>query len=346
MQFYQTDTKYLKGVIGHVRCIEKYSPYELTNKKATSCNFILFDDEMLRLGRPYYQIHPQVFEDVSSTTLDLDIEQWKVPFDVFEIRMPKTEKPLIPIQPNNSIGVMSIQIFRDFHKKLFACSDEGIPFTYKYIKSTQPEMLSLFRQFSIHTAIKINFCDFSAPHDDYKKHSVLTTLSCEHGVKIREAVEQTIQRVMNKERFYSDDSTIEDMSACACNQVIKLALGVSLLATASQKIVEYDVLSKHLEAYRKMRKKGDVSGCRNIERKASKKGKYGWNIGKPTSRHLPLSDGDSYANGSSQGGHHNCSSLRCGHWHKYYIGKGRKKVDIKWLNPTVIRPDLPVRECI
>jgi len=93
-----------------------------------------------------------------------------------------------------------------------------------------------------------------------------------------------------------------------------------------------------------MKDRGDVLGCREFEKKARKKRKYGWNIGKPRGRRLPLSEGDSYSSNGSQGGHHQYASYRCGHWHKYRVGKGRTKVKIKWLTPTVVRPDLPSKE--
>ena len=96
--------------------------------------------------------------------------------------------------------------------------------------------------------------------------------------------------------------------------------------------------------YREMRNKGDLSGCKNTENKAKKKGKFGWNVGKPKGRRLPLSESGSYGGSGNQGGHHKYASYRCGHWHRYYVGKGREKVKINWVNPTEVRPDLPVRE--
>ena len=144
--------------------------------------------------------------------------------------------------------------------------------------------------------------------------------------------------------IYHWDSDMDDMSGVAWSKTLKLALGVSLLATASQKILERDVLAKQLEAYRKMKDKGDTQGCREIEKKAKKKGKFGWNIGKPRARRLPLSQGNSYNSGDSQGHHHKYASCRCGHWHKYRVGKGRTKVAIKWLPTMAVRPDLPAKE--
>lgn len=344
MQFFKTDTKYLKRIIDHVRYLEKYCPYVLPEEQNMRFNSIIIDDEMLSRGRPYYQVYPEVFEAVSNTTLDLDIDDWKVPFDIFEIRLPKTDKPLIPIQPNSSLGVMSIQIFRNYYKRMFICSAENPPLTYKFLKSNSPEMQSLFTQLVNNTAVKVNICDYNKPQDAYKKQSVFTTLKYEEGVKIRDVTDHTIQRVLNKKDFYSDEPDLDDMSGCALSQVLKLSLGVSLLATASQKILEYDVLAKQLEAYRGMKDKGDTSGYKNIENKAKKKGKFGWNIGKPRVRRLPLSQENSYGNNVGHGSQHNFTSYRCGHWHKYHVGIGRTQVKIKWLSPTVVRPDLPARE--
>ena len=340
MKFYQTNTQGSKATMHKIKFFEEHSPHALPNNYITTFNMTVVDDEMLKRGRPYYQIYPEVFEAVSNTTLDLDIEDWKVPFDIFEIRVPKTEKPLIPIQKNSSLGVTSIQIFRNFYKRMMIHSDEGISSTYKYITSNQPEALPMFDHLVNHTAIKVNIFDYSDPENISKHHSVIATLGYQPATKIKDIVSDTIKRVLGKERFHCDDSSITDMSGIAWSKTMKLALGVSLLATSSQKILEYDVLAKQLEAYQKMQEKGDESGCRNIERKARKKGKFGWNIGKPRARRLPLSQGNSYGNNNNHKNQHRVTSFRCGHWHKYYVGKGRKKVAINWVNPTVVRPDL------
>lgn len=346
MQFYQTNTRCIKEIIDEVRRIEKYSPYELSRSDFVTFNGIMTDDEMLRAGRPYYQIYPEVFGAVSDTTLDLDIEDWKVPFDCFEIRMPKTERPLIPVQPNSSFGVMSIQVFRNFYKRLSVISKEGICCTYQYIKNTQPEDLQQFiAELSNRTAIKVNVCDFEDPQNEHEQQYVMIALGYAPNTRIRDVIDDSVRRIMAKENFYSTDPELKDMSGEAWSTTLKLALGISLLATGSQKILEYDVLSKHLEAYREMRDKGNVSECRRIEDIAKKKGKYGWNIGKPVERRLPLSVGNSYDSGECNGGsHHHYRSYRCGHWHIYHTGTHRTKVNIRWLNPTVVRPDLPNRE--
>jgi len=343
MEFYKTDAKYSKMAMERIRHIEMNCPHTMPGNQGISFNMAVIDDEMLKRGRPYYQIYPEVFEAVSNTTLDLDIDDWKVPFDIFEIRMPKTDQPLIPIQPNSSIGITSIQVFRNFYKRMIV-QDTGVGITYKYIKNTQPERLSLFTQLINHTAIKVNLCDYSDPQDYNKCQCIMTTLGYQPDTSIKDIVNATIRRLLNKTTFYNDEPDLEKMSGYAWSKTLKLALGVSLLATASQKMLEYDVLSNQLEAYREMNDKGDVSGCKNIEKKARKKGKFGWNIGKPRGRRLPLSEGDSYTNNSSQGGHHHCSSIRCGHWHKRRVGEGRIKVNIKWQHPTVVRPDLPAKE--
>jgi len=347
MQFFQTNTHFLKENLDEVRQIEKYCPHELSGSDIVTINGLLTDDEMLKNGRPYYQIYPDVFEAVSDTTLDLDVDDWKVPFDCFEIRMPKTERPLIPVQPNSPYGVMSIQVFRNFYKRLVIISQDGIWCTYQHIRYAHPESLQQYvAELSNQTAIKVNICDFENPQNEYEHQYLMTTLRYASDTRIRDVVDTTIRRILAKESFYSGGSDLKDMSGEAWSTTLKLALGVSLLATGSQKILEYDVLSKHLEAYRKMRDKGDVSECKRIEDIAKKKGKYGWNIGKPRERHLPLSEGSYDGGTGNRDHHHHFCSYRCGHWHKYHTGTHRTKVKMVWLNPTVVRPDLPNREQI
>lgn len=342
MQFYQTDTSYRKEYIDNWRFIEKYDPNKLTDKNVSLFNCAMIDDEMLRTDRPYYQIYPEVFEAVSDTTLDLDIDDWKVPFDIFEIRMPKTKYPLIPIQPNSSLGVMSIQVFRNNYKRMAWKMDAGTYMTYKYMKNVYPEKTkAITESFKNNTVIKVNSCDYSEPLNINKLSAGLIELKYESQNTIRDIVQCTFNNVPI---YYFANNVIDlDYLDKALLTATKLSLGVSLLATGSQKILEYDVLADQLDAYRKMREKGDLAGAKDIEERSKRKGKYGWNIGRPRDRRLPLSvNGNSHNENGHHSGHH-YRSFRCGHFHKYNIGPNRSKVAMRWIDVTVVRPDLPER---
>lgn len=343
MQFYQTDTNDTKKNINEYRYYEQYCPDKISHDYMVKFNCGMIDDEMMAKGRPYYQIYPEVFEVMSNSALDLDIDDWKVPFDVFEIRMPKTNCPLIPIQPMSSYGVKSIQVFRNYYKRLALKTNSGAHTTYKYIKKECPtELNEIERIYKNNTMIKVNFGDYSNDSNGCKKIVALVTLKYKHQNTIREIVNEALS--INHCYFNLTNKNIDHKGMIASLfPCIRLSLEVSLLATASHKILEYDVLSDQLDAYRKMREKGDLAGAKIIENKSRQKGKYGWNIGKPHARRLPLSVND---NGHSSNGHnsgHQYCSYRCRHWHKYHVGPNRSKTVLKLLDVTVVRPDLPER---
>jgi len=338
---------HLKNILREVLYTEEYDPQSLTQKTLIPFNSVVYDHELRVKNCPYYHIYPEVFEAVSGTTLELAIDDWRVPFGTFEIRMPKTAKPLIPIHSGSPLGVMSIQVFRNPWSRIaFGYDNGGVEslLTYKYARKHLPQIMSELTTWSKDIGIKLNICHYELPNDMYHHQSAISTVRYRSGTRIRDAVAHSIRRALGAEPGYIRDQSCDDISALAWEKSIKLALGVSLLATGSHKILEADVLSKHFDAYRAMRAKGDVAGCKAIEAKAKQKGKFGWNIGKPTDRRLPLSQNAPYPHSEGKGSRHSWGSIRCGHWHKYRVGAGRTTVKIRWVNPTTVRPDLPLRQ--
>lgn len=122
---------------------------------------------------------------------------------------------------------------------------------------------------------------------------------------------------------------------------LRLIVGVIFLATGAQKILEYDVLSKHLEAYRKLSK--DSPQRREYEKKARAKGKHGWNIGYGRGRKLNLNKRMTYEQAIKEKGSRELlyQHVRGGHWHTVRYGTNRQKIKVVWFDPTVVRKDLP-----
>jgi len=245
MQFYKTDTTDTKKINEYL-FYEKYCPDKLSNDTILNFTCAMIDDEMLRKGRPYYQIYPEVFEAVSDTTLDLDIDDWKVPFDIFEIRMPKTKYPLIPIQPNSSLGIMSIQVFRNSYKRMAWMTEQGVYTTYKYMKNVSPVKMGLLEMgLKYCTTIKINTCDFNDPDTNTQRVGMV-------GLKYKsqKSIRDIVQCTFNSIPSYEIGNNVIDLNYLdkALLTATKLSLGVSLLATGSQKILEYDVLADQLDA--------------------------------------------------------------------------------------------------
>jgi len=338
MEFYMAETQFLKSNLERMLYIEEHDPMQLRSDALTTFNALTFTHQLIKNDRPYYKVYPEVFEAVSGTTLDLAMEDWHLPFDVFEIRMPKTETPLLPIDDGSRVGVSSIQVFRHPERRFAQMIEADTAMTYKYAQRYRPDLAPMFR-FNKNIAIQLNVRDFDTPQPGYQQF-LLGTITHYSGHTIRDATADVVERLVDA----CPANEFERIADWAWEKSIKLALGVSLLATGSQKILQPDVLSKHLNAFNEMRAKGDTAGCKAIVAKARQKGKFGWNVGKPTDRRLPLSQNPSYPRSEGKGGRRIWGSIRCGHWHKYRVGAGRKTVKIMWVNPTVVRPDLPLRQ--
>lgn len=120
---------------------------------------------------------------------------------------------------------------------------------------------------------------------------------------------------------------------------IRLAVGTCLLATNADKVLEADVLNKHVQRYRN----ADAVEQKAIHQKAIKRGKHGWLVGREIS--LPSLYGCSETH-TDDGVHRQLtrSHLRRGHFHTVRHGKGRALTKVQWFKPVIVRSDLPASE--
>jgi hypothetical protein len=136
------------------------------------------------------------------------------------------------------------------------------------------------------------------------------------------------------------DTTIphEILDACA-----RLIAGVCFIATGSQKILQYDILAEHLDAYEKLN--ANSPKRREYERIAKKRGKFGWTIGIGEGRNLHLPKGKTYVDGCREAGGRELmfSHIRGGHWHTVCHGEKHSYRKVIWFDQTIIRPDLPAK---
>ena len=148
-------------------------------------------------------------------------------------------------------------------------------------------------------------------------------------------------------KAYDNASPEESVPASIIEACFRILIGIYFVSTGSQKVLEYDVISKHLDAYRKMREEGKNKEAKNYEAKAKKKGKFGWNVGPGRkNRHLILPKGVTYDEAMREAGSRELlyQHTRGGHWHLYWVGsKESQKPIVKWVEETVVKPDLPIR---
>jgi hypothetical protein len=152
-----------------------------------------------------------------------------------------------------------------------------------------------------------------------------------------ELFETVLERWLGRERYDWDKGrTISDASLMSA---IRLALGTCLLATNADKVIEADVLNRHVERYRHS---ADPHVREELFERAKHRGKFGWLVGREIS--LPSTLRPARDESGEQRGELTRSHLRRGHFHTVLYGKGRSQAKVLWFKPVLVRPDLPAAE--
>ena len=316
----------------------------------------------LKEGCPYYKIWPGVFDQFASTRMDIDTKFLKAPHNTFAIYFPKLEDPLISFKIYGKTFAVSSILVSHFTSEEINQSRQ----TYGLMKSIK-ELFNdkAFSKLNIDeyntSIIKIRI-EFKSNEfqDRYFSGVELSDYMKEQCKNVNPPGEffrnvpiisnATIEDVIGEfvdVKAYDDASPEEVVPASVIETCFRILIGIYFVSTGSQKVLEYDVLSKHLEAYRKMKEEENSKKVKEYEIKARQKGKYGWNVGvERKDRHLILPRGMTYEEALREAGSRKLlyQHTRGGHWHLYWIGsKGSQKPVVKWVEETTVKPDLPIR---
>ena len=314
-------------------------------------------------GCPYYKIWPGVFDQFVSTRMDIDTQFLKSPHKAFAINFPDIEEPLLSFKIKDDTFFITSILVEDF--------------TSEEVNATRDKVGLL-------KSVRNMFSDPAFAHLNILEHERETgIIKVRIDFKTKELSERYIEDITSDKetvnfikqvnppgQFFRNipvvpNRTIEEtigifvdtpamvtnfsdevIPASVIEACFRVLVGIYFVSTGSQKVLEYDVISKHLNAYRKMREDGNSKRCQEYESKAKKKGKFGWNVGSERKdRHLKLPKGMTYDEALRDAGSRDLlyQHTRGGHWHTYKIGEGRKQVIVKWVEETTVRKDLPIR---
>jgi len=310
MQFYDIWTSY--NVIGkklygrdwkryYQDAIFKKKPIEELDKGRFHREALSIEYAWIEAHKPYYQIWPGVADEFIKTRIDIDCSLLKSPHQVFAIKMPILDAPILSFKYQDKTSIVESMVITHI-----------------------PPNIMIWR-------ITFRVEDIDNPG------SAAFSLHLKDGLTIEECIGEFSE-------FYAKDTEDKPFTIPASIQdaCLRLIVGVHFLATGSHKILEYDVLSKHLAAYRELEKESPKR--KEYENRAKKKGKFGWNIGSGRGeRGLKLPRGLSYADAVKAAGGRELlyQHLRGGHWHTVRFGRGREKIKIVWFDETTVRGDLP-----
>lgn len=106
---------------------------------------------------------------------------------------------------------------------------------------------------------------------------------------------------------------------------IKLFISVGFLAASETPLLAFDILNKDVHRWLK----ADEDGREKMIDRAKRRGKNGWVLGTD----------QMFASHELQYSH-----IRAGHPHLYWHGKGKTKLKMRFVAPTTVRKDRPVKQ--
>ncbi|MCD6436170.1 MAG: hypothetical protein J7L15_07260 [Clostridiales bacterium] len=333
---------------------------EISKNERAYSNSLIMEKSWFAEGCPYYKLWPGVFDQFISTRLDIDTQYLKAPHKSFSIYFPDIEESILNFTASDGTFFVNSILIEHWDVKQI---NEAR--TNNRMIHTMEDTFShpIFNSLSIKDSkkdtgmIKVRI-DFKP-----KKCNEVYLSDAEYNPELKEMIkkinppsmffrnipilpEKTIEECIGD--FIDTPSKDEPNSivpAAVIEACFRVLVGIYFVSTGSQKVLEYDVISKHLNAYRKMREGGDKK-AKQYEEKAKNKGKYGWNVGpERKDRHLILPKGVTYEEALREAGSRELlyRHTRGGHWHLYWIGMNRTKPIIKWVEETIVKPDLPIR---
>jgi hypothetical protein len=311
---------------------------------------LMMEKDWYHAGMPYYKIWPGVFDQFISTRLDIKTDYLKSPHNAFAILFPVLDEPLLTFKiDNDDINVVKSIIVQSFtqaeikesYPHLVSPLDKIFPDS-KYL-NTQRGIIKVRIDFVSKDPTKSKYFQTGSPELDKIVQRINTPSVLFRNIEVIPNI--SIDDAIGEFIDVSIDE-FESVPASVVEACFRLVVGVLFVSTGSQKVLEYDVITKHLNAYRQMREQNNLSKCKEYEFRARKKGKIGWNIGAERyGRHLILPKGMTYDEAFRDKGSHQLlyQHIRGGHWHLYHVGAGKKQHIVKWVEDTVVRKDLPIR---
>jgi hypothetical protein len=325
MQFHEVPTLYSK--------LKKDSPY---NNPGDFYRYVLKRQQMWEQGRgddmgifqgiskeqilmeylwyadkqPYYKIWDGVFDTFIKTRLDVEATLLKFPHRVFAIRLPKTDEGLITFKMPDGKDATIVSL-------LISGGNAG----------GDADSNFAIMNWSLYVIVD---------GEDFQIFSI-------YGRSILQKDGSTIEDNIFPSEDDLENNGLFPVAKNVIDACVRLVVATCFLATGSHKVLEYDVLTKHLNAYREEKNKNKAKR-KDYEVKAKKKGKYGWNIGGGMrGRSLKLPNGVDFETACKNAGGRELlyQHVRGGHWHTVRYGEGRQKIKVVWFEPTTVRGDLP-----
>jgi len=272
----------------------------------------VLEDEWYRCGQPYYNVHPAWVDQLSKGNLD------KIPSECFALPHSnptvniRFSGPNAGLTLNNPITLDAIGA----DTNLTTMSKGSFPrsILIKDLPMGEHRELIFFIDFGIDLGD-----DF---HATQKFHIVLKP-----GVSLEQAFLDCCNAAPEQVALWK-----------VLHNLLRVVAMVGFLSEGNPELIDFDVLSKYRDEY----PRADQARREVMISKSKQRGKNGWNVGndmmflgeQPTHSQLQNATGREL----------NYAHIRNGHPHAFRYGPGRTQVKIKWVLPTVVRPDKPFKK--
>ena len=269
----------------------------------------------LELNRPYFKIFPHLIEAFAQTPLAVPAYVLKMPFPATLIRLPV-----------------------DHRRPSLMVDDQH--FVRSILVHSTSEMMDP-------DLTRMNTCPRLLAWIDLGEVNPITDLPVlswqQIAIQEDDTIETALLRMQEPSKLMDQDVGLHVPIEIITNAV-RVVVATAFLVTGADKLVEADLLTKHLDRYLRVKDPDEREALgKDLHKKAEARGKRGWTIGRGLDREIlvPRRRHDSDPESAGMGHELQFQHIRGPHWHTYRVGQGRQGVKVKFVLPTTVRPDLP-----
>lgn len=271
----------------------------------SSVNQVLAEKHWYLDGKPYFKVWPSMIDEFTTTRLDIPCEILKQPYTAFCIYLPK--EPIL-----------------DFH-------DKG---QHWQVKS----MLVYFSEASIVASGELeDSLEATVWIDIGEEDNGVPVLTYRHAIFSGSGtIEEAFAKLPPDPVEFGVAMPREITEAC-----VRLAIATCFLASGGSRVLERDILSRHLDAYLKEPQQSPLRA--KWEAKSLKYGLGGWHVGRGRQERELHLGGKSYHDALRESGGRSLfyQHKRRGHFRVVRFGPQKQQARVDWQDELVIRKDLP-----
>jgi len=297
---------------------EEASPKEFYDWKGEKGERGVFAEQMLEdneadwydSGQPYYNVHPAWVDQLSKSNLD------KIPSECFTLPHGYTTISVRFAAPHAELTLDGPITMEVAGTERAATWPKGL-----FVQSI------LIRDLWVDDARLLYFCVDFGTIEGVQQFGICL----EPGISLERAISSHRDAAAARQPENADLWKV-------LHNLLRVVAMVGFLSEGNPELIDFDVLSKYRDEY----PRADQARREVMISKSKQRGKNGWNVGNDM---MFLGEQPTHSQPQGNTGRElNYAHIRNGHPHAFRYGPGRTQVKIKWVLPTVVRPDKPFKK--